>query len=325
MRMVPGVKEKIFISSIMTGMAFSLPSTVEAINGEMLLINSDYMNDEMKKLTNNIKDLRTSQKTFPNRHVKAYRLHQDGKYPFDYDFTVIDPDTGTLKHIYIPRQTKATKKTRQTKSFYEGEKSQEVAIVQEKLTLLGYFKGLTDGMYSENTKRAILKYQEDHNLPLTGILTSETLKHISNIKVIVKKHKIVSKNSKKMSYKKVPIQSQFINKTMNLIGIPYVWGGTTPSGFDCSGFIKYAFQEYNNVVLPRTVNEMWNSTVKVSTPKVGDIVFFETYKPGPSHAGIYLGDGKFLHAGSSKGVTISNLSSSYWKSRYLGTKRVVTQ
>jgi peptidoglycan DL-endopeptidase LytE len=100
---------------------------------------------------------------------------------------------------------------------------------------------------------------------------------------------------------------------------PYVWGGTSPSGFDCSGYLNYVFAKVG-VSLPRTVATIWRETTTVANPRVGDIVFFETYTSGPSHAGIYLGNNKFIHAGSSTGVTISDFTSSYWKNRYLGAK-----
>lgn len=115
--------------------------------------------------------------------------------------------------------------------------------------------------------------------------------------------------------------SSLIQSARNLIGTPYVWGGTSRSGFDCSGFLQYVFNQ-TGVNLPRTVAEMWNATTAVGTPAIGDLVFYETYKPGPSHAGIYLGDGKFIHAGSSSGVSISKMNSSYWTQRYLGVRRV---
>lgn len=105
------------------------------------------------------------------------------------------------------------------------------------------------------------------------------------------------------------------------IGTPYVWGGTSPSGFDCSGFIQYVFAQ-NGISIPRTVSSIWSAGTSVGSPSVGDIVFFETYKSGPSHAGIYLGGGKFLHAGTSSGVTISDMNSSYWSPKYLGAKRL---
>jgi peptidoglycan DL-endopeptidase LytE len=110
-----------------------------------------------------------------------------------------------------------------------------------------------------------------------------------------------------------------VSESKKYIDSPYVWGGTSPSGFDCSGFLNFVYAKVG-VSLPRTVATIWRETLTVSNPNVGDIVFFETYTSGPSHAGIYLGNNKFIHAGSSTGVTISDLNSSYWKNRYLGAK-----
>ncbi|KAB2335681.1 peptidoglycan endopeptidase [Bacillus mesophilum] len=112
---------------------------------------------------------------------------------------------------------------------------------------------------------------------------------------------------------------QIITEAKKHIGVPYVWGGTSPAGFDCSGFIHYSFLKAG-VSIPRTVETIWAAAKTVAAPKVGDLVFFETYKKGPSHAGIYLGNNEFIHAGSSTGVTISSMNSTYWKPRYLGAK-----
>ncbi|WP_062439142.1 C40 family peptidase [Thalassobacillus devorans] len=112
--------------------------------------------------------------------------------------------------------------------------------------------------------------------------------------------------------------SGLISTAKQYIGTPYVWGGTSPSGFDCSGYLNYVFAK-NGTNLPRTVAQIHSVGKSVNSPSAGDLVFFETYKAGPSHAGIYLGNGQFIHSGSS-GVTISDMNISYWKSRYLGAK-----
>ncbi|KAA6453527.1 LysM peptidoglycan-binding domain-containing protein [Bacillus swezeyi] len=113
--------------------------------------------------------------------------------------------------------------------------------------------------------------------------------------------------------------SKLISDAQALIGTPYKWGGTTTSGFDCSGFIWYLLNKQTNVARTNTVG-YWNSMTSVSSPAVGDFVFFTTYQAGPSHMGVYIGNNKFIHAGSD-GVTTSDMTNSYWKPRYLGAKR----
>lgn len=110
-----------------------------------------------------------------------------------------------------------------------------------------------------------------------------------------------------------------VSEAKKYIGTPYVWAGNSPSGFDCSGYLNFVYSKVG-VSLPRTVANIWSATKTISSPRIGDLVFFETYTSGPSHAGIYLGNNKFIHASSSQGVTISDLSNTYWKSKYLGAR-----
>lgn len=104
---------------------------------------------------------------------------------------------------------------------------------------------------------------------------------------------------------------------------PYRFGGETPKGFDCSGFVKYVYGQHG-IKLPRTADVQFQKGKRVdrTSLKPGDLVFFTTYAPGASHVGIYYGGGKFIHASSSRGVMISRLDENYWKPRYLGARRI---
>ena len=107
------------------------------------------------------------------------------------------------------------------------------------------------------------------------------------------------------------------------LGTPYLMGGTTRRAIDCSAFTQNVFAAHG-IKIPRTADVQYNVGNKVpkGQEKPGDLVFFETYLPGPSHVGIYLGNGKFIHASSSRGVTITPLNSYYFGPRYLGAKRL---
>ncbi|GAB6173767.1 C40 family peptidase [Paradesulfitobacterium aromaticivorans] len=108
------------------------------------------------------------------------------------------------------------------------------------------------------------------------------------------------------------------------IGVKYRWGGTTPSGFDCSGFVQYAFAK-NGVSLPRTSRDQFQvgTAISFNSLKPGDLVFFSLDGDKViDHDGIYIGNGQFINSASSKGVTIYTMSS-YWQSHFVGAKRVL--
>lgn len=106
------------------------------------------------------------------------------------------------------------------------------------------------------------------------------------------------------------------------IGVPYVYGGTTASGLDCSGFTQLVFKQLG-YDLNRTAATQYKqgTSVSKSNLQAGDLVFFNTVG-GVSHVGISLGGNKFIHAGSSTGVTVADINSSYWAKKYVGAKRV---
>jgi hypothetical protein len=116
------------------------------------------------------------------------------------------------------------------------------------------------------------------------------------------------------------LREKIIATAKGYLGVPYVWGGTSAEGFDCSGLVQTVFAE-NGVQLPRGAGDQYRQgkNVAVGALRPGDLIFFHTYTKGPSHVGIWLGDGKFLHAESSpRGVTITPLAELYWHERVLG-------
>lgn len=109
-----------------------------------------------------------------------------------------------------------------------------------------------------------------------------------------------------------------------LMGVGYKYGGTTTSGFDCSGFTSYVFEQFG-IELPRTSRDQATVGTKVAKSELqaGDLVFFNTSGKGISHVGIYLGDGTFAHASTSRGVIITELSDSYYAKRYVTARRIL--
>jgi hypothetical protein len=107
-------------------------------------------------------------------------------------------------------------------------------------------------------------------------------------------------------------------------GVPYRWGGSDPSGFDCSGLMQYAFAQHG-VALPRETAAQYGigEAVPVQSVQPGDLIFFETVSQGPSHVGMAIGDDRFVHAPSSGGaVRIERLSVAYWSRWIVGARRV---
>ena len=116
------------------------------------------------------------------------------------------------------------------------------------------------------------------------------------------------------------IGERAVSIAMRYLGYRYVFGGASPNGFDCSGFVYYVYNRQLGMAVGRDTDAQVGSGVRVSRAnmQVGDIIIFaNTYKAGPSHAAIYLGGGRFIHAeNESTGVVISSLSTSYWSSRF---------
>ena len=120
------------------------------------------------------------------------------------------------------------------------------------------------------------------------------------------------------------VGEQIVNYAYNFLGTPYVWGGTSTSGFDCSGFTQYVFKQMGYSI-KRTAAQQLTCGYAVTDLQLGDLVFFEnTYTTGAdaSHVGIYVGDNQFIHAAGG-GVKVTDLSDDYYAARYVGARRVI--
>lgn len=224
-------------------------------------------------------------------------------------------------------------------------KGEDVITLQKKLYLIGYEITEIDGIFGNETERAVLAFQKDQQISATGIVTNVTWRALQNAKPIKGRELPNSKGAAKVNTLKepktpvltknnlVPYGKTFISSKQgreiietakNYIGVPYVFGGTTPKGFDCSGFLQYVFKQ-NGFVVPRLADEQYllGKSAKVSQLEAGDLVFFTTYTSGASHCGFYVGDRNFLHASSSRGIRIDSLDSDYWSSRFLGARKII--
>ena len=228
----------------------------------------------------------------------------------------------------------------------------DVLTLQKKLYMIGYNITEFDGVYGKETEKAVSAFQRDHKIKVTGIVTNVTWRALRKEKdkkgrvlPAIKVKPAASKTKKPKTFDKdfettdspttsAPFGRSFItgdqadaiiSTARNFMGVPYVFGGTTPKGFDCSGLLQYVFK-MNGVSIPRLADEQYKlgKSAKISQLTAGDLVFFTTYTSGVSHCGIYIGDGKFLHASSSRGVRIDSLDDSYWKPRFVGAKKVVS-
>lgn len=105
--------------------------------------------------------------------------------------------------------------------------------------------------------------------------------------------------------------------------VRYKFGGDDSTGMDCSSFTQILYRELFKVEIPRSCKLQYNFLCKIrkSSLHTGDLVFFTTWRRGPSHVGIYLEDDKFLHM-SIKGLTITSLDKEYYKKRYIGAGRI---
>ena len=215
-----------------------------------------------------------------------------------------------------PSKTKKAKKPakpEQVKAVYKvGDKGWKVKQAQQYLQKLGFDPGETSGQFTKATRKALRKFQKKYKLKETGNLDNATYEELKW-------------QAEAKEYGGNVASTKILKTAAQYKGVPYVFGGTTPRGFDCSGYVQYVFAKHG-IRLTRTADTQAREGKFVSRKnlKPGDLVFFTTYEPGASHVGIYAGNNLFWNATSSRGIMLSNLTDSYWGPRYYTARRILT-
>ncbi len=223
------------------------------------------------------------------------------------------PDS--VKPAAPAKTTKAKKpaKPEQVKAVYKvGDKGWKVKQAQLYLQKLGFDPGETSGQFTKATRKALRKFQKKYKLKETGNLDNATYEELKW-------------QAEAKEYGGNVASTKILKTAAQYKGVPYVFGGTTPRGFDCSGYVQYVFAKHG-IRLTRTADTQAREGKFVSRKnlKPGDLVFFTTYEPGASHVGIYAGNNLFWNATSSRGIMLSNLTDSYWGPRYYTARRILT-
>lgn len=212
-------------------------------------------------------------------------------------------------------------------------KGSSVKALQKKLIDLGYEIDAVTGIFEAKTHYAVKQFQRDHQLTVNGIVDAKTWKSLDRaLKDRTRRTIPPAVNTSKKMESELPLWTNgsrknapaIIQTARQYIGVPYQFGGATPRGFDCSGYLQYVFAKHN-IHLPRAADEQYKigASVKNNALLAGDLVFFTTYEAGASHCGIYIGGGEFIHASSSKGIRIDQMNDPYWKPRYLGARCIL--
>ncbi|USK59543.1 C40 family peptidase [Peribacillus asahii] len=240
-----------------------------------------------------------------------------------YDLTVnklkelnnLKSNTIYVNQKLVTSTSKAKKETTAAKAT--------VSIKNEKIATYKVVAGDTLTKIANKHNLTLGELKQLNNLSSTVIKVGDTLiVSSSSTETIIDLPE--EKKPSANTYENGPSIDKVIAEAKKVLGTPYSWAGSTPAGFDCSGFVYYAFKQAGYSISRHSSSTYYALGKKVSSPQRGDLVFFATgsNRSVINHLGIYLGDNQFIHASSSKGVMISSVNSSYYKSRLIGYKKL---
>ena len=195
-------------------------------------------------------------------------------------------------------------------AFRLGDRGDAVVDIQRALVSNGY-EITVDGDFGPATEAALRKFQRDHGMEVDGLAGPAVYRAL------------LGREFPAVSRSMLGGSRSIIATAMKYMGVPYVYGGSSPSGFDCSGFVQYVYR-MAGIDLPRTADIQFNVGTPVSKSELqpGDLVFFAGDYVNISHVGIYLRDGDFIHASTTYGIAIDSLHRDYRRDHYMGARRI---
>ena len=196
-------------------------------------------------------------------------------------------------------------------SFERGDEGQEVIDIQKRLVELQYKVSNVDGKFGPETEAAVKQFQTDKSLEVDGIIGNDTYR------ALMQKDMPPNRSGRSAAVRNV------IRAAYSVLGTPYVFGGTSTYGFDCSGFTQYAFARAG-ISIPRMADSQlyYGRQISMSELRPGDLIFFTgTYDAGEpvTHIGIYVGNDQMIHCGHP--VQYTSINSPYWQSHFYGFGR----
>lgn len=249
----------------------------------------------------------------------AHGLDQDGVFG-QKTYQLLTSSNVVQQPLVLSDETRILNYTRDLKLDISGT---DVNQLQESLKKLGYLViEKTTDYYGPQTMEAVSAFQKSYSITEDGIAGANTMQILND--VVSGKREVLSPPTRgDISRSK---GSDLVNTANKYLGVSYVYGGSTSKGFDCSGFTQFVYKQHG-INIPRSTTEQakFGAQLNRSELQVGDLVIFSnTYRKGPSHAGIYIGNGQFIHASSYKsaGVIISDLNSAYYSGKFTYGRKV---
>ncbi|HET6872716.1 MAG TPA: peptidoglycan-binding protein [Sporolactobacillaceae bacterium] len=324
--------KKVIVTSVMAGSLFVLPQLVSphhasaatvSINTTHQVLHEGNVGRSVRAVQTKLKELGYYHDTIDGDYGPHTRSAVMGYQRAHH--LVVDGIAGphTLGELF---GTSASVRTTSTSTVSHSTASHSVKSLQTRLRSLGYYHDSIDGINGPHTHSAVRAFQSRNGLAVDGIAGPRTWAKLGSSSAQAASSSSVSTQSTNLrpvstNASSSSLVGSIISEAKAEQGVPYRWGGTTPSGFDCSGFTSYVFAK-NGINLPRTAAEQYAQGSPTSLVP-GALVFFSTTTSGISHVGIYIGNNEFISSTTSHGVAIESMSNPYWGPRYRGARTYI--